>query len=908
MHVATVTVQTNKFQHDQEMSHHFLELVAIEIFSEFHRLSKAYGISDEVEIVRSWHKGCVVCEFSIFLRSVNGAAESSRTSDELELIKSRKQALYERVFSLTDSIGSFTKRVDGTSVKVIRSVISEKEPIKSRKKYSYIFEAEPDSAVQPLGQAELPGKGDSGLSDLCQKEVDNVRIWAGYEMINKLKVSLKNCYGIQSLDHEFDFGIGSNPAKPKAKAYAVYAPNGLMKSSFAKTFDVLSKGESPKEERYNRPSSCVIESDGVTIPGEAIYVLKAEIDISADSPAITDILVNPENKAKYDELLVSLDKLKNKLTNALQKASKIKKDDIERIILKDWDETDFPTCLGKIKTMVSEDDLSPYEYATIFDPKAIEILKSEEFVTNATEFNERYQELFNQAGTIYQKGVFNPTKAETSFSTLKKQGFFAGGHRIHLRGEAASIDKAELDKKLQEIHASIDGDDALKKLRASLAKNAQTQALTDLIERLSPSEVEFFLEKMKPENHAQFRRELWVYYVQNSTDATGYLDSYAASKDEIESIEAAAAQAAPRWVETVRLFNDRFVDMPFTLSVANQTQAALGKENARLKFTCKDGDDTVEWSRAEIRTLSQGEKRALYLLNFIFEVEARKLANQETLFIIDDVADSFDYKNKHAIVQYLEDLSKTEFFCQIILTHNFDFFRTLCVAFVPYDRCLMANRGSDSIGLAKAEGIKNYFIGKWKSNVAENDCILCATIPFTRNLIEYIKGEQDPDYLKLTSLLHWKSNTDQITVGDYLDIYNRLFGTAHATSNTQSVKDLLFTKAEEICTRNIHEGLNLEDKVLLSMAIRLQAEIFVTKELRTLKNDASYWCQANSQFGFLMKEYASLAPLAPEMRTLEKVSITVSSNIHLNSFMYEPILDLTVDHLVNLYQEVRDLV
>ena len=515
----------------------------------------------------------------------------------------------------------------------------------------------------------------------------------------QLRISLVNCYGIQSLDHEFDFGIGSNPAKPKAKAYAVYAPNGLMKSSFAKTFEALSKGEAPKEERYNRSSTCVVESDGVAIPREVIYVLKAEIDISADSPAITDILVNPENKTRYDELLVGLDKQKSALINSLQKASKVKKLDIERTMLGDWGETDFPICLGKIMAATIEDDLSPYAYATIFDPKAVEVLNSKEFIAKASEFNDRYHELFIQAGTIYQKGVFNPAKAETSFSTLDKQGFFASGHRVHLRGEATSIDKAELDQKLQEIHASIDGDDALRKLRTSLAKNAQTQALTELIERLSPNEVEFFLEKLKPENRVQFRKELWTYYVQNSADATAYLDLYAASKDEIKSIEAAAAQAAPRWVETVRLFNDRFVGMPFTLSVANQTQAALGKENARLKFTCKDGADTVEWSRAEIRTLSQGEKRALYLLNFIFEVEARKLANQGTLFIIDDVADSFDYKNKHAIVQYLEDLSKTGSFYQIILTHNFDFFRTLCFAFVPYERCLDVTPGLSSAAI-----------------------------------------------------------------------------------------------------------------------------------------------------------------------------------------------------------------
>ena len=153
----------------------------------------------------------------------------------------------------------------------------------------------------------------------------------------------------------------------------------------------------------------------------------------------------------------------------------------------------------------------------------------------------------------------------------------------------------------------------------------------------------------------------------------------------------------PRWTKAVQLFNDRFENMPFTLSVANQTQAALGKEKARLKFTFTDSTDTVEWSRSEIRTLSQGEKRALYLLNFIFEVEARKLINQETLFIIDDVADSFDYKNKHAIVQYLKDLSNTPNFHQIILTHNFDFFRTLVNSFVSYDRCFMTKRSSNAI-------------------------------------------------------------------------------------------------------------------------------------------------------------------------------------------------------------------
>jgi hypothetical protein len=719
--------------------------------------------------------------------------------------------------------------------------------------------------------------------------------------MNELKVTLKNCYGIQNLDHPFDFTI------PRiAKAYAVYAPNGLMKTSFTRTFDALSQGDQPKEERYGRPSTCIVKSDGNVISKEMIYVLRSEIDISSDSPAITDILVDPRNKARYDELLVDLDKLKNKLIGSLQKTSQVAKKDIEREILSDWNEVDFATCITKIKNSSIDDDLSPYEYKTIFDPKSIEVLKSQEFITKASEFNERYQELFNQAGTIYQKGVFNPTRAELSFDTLDKQGFFKSGHRVHMRGEHESIDKATLDQKLQEIHSNIDGDETLKKLRNSLAKNAQTQALTDLIENLSSTQVEFLLEKLKPDSQAQFRRELWLYYIQNNVDAEVYVTSYAKCKDEIEAIEAAAAEAAPRWTVAVELFNDRFVDMPFTLSVANQVNAALGKEKAQLKFTFKDGADKVEWSRAQIKTLSQGEKRALYLLNFIFEVEARKLSGQETIFVIDDAADSFDYKNKHAIVQYLEDLCSVANFHQIILTHNFDFFRTLANNFVHRDRCLMANRNNSSITLTKAAGIKNYFIGVWKDNVASNDFILCATIPFTRNLIEYTKGE-NADYLKLTSLLHWKSDTEQITVGMYLDIYNQLFGTAHPTANAQPLKDLLFSKAGEVCARTTHDGLNLEDKVLLSIAIRLQAEIFLINELRRLTGDTTYWCESENQFGHLVKDYLAYTPPAPSVRILEKVSITVSSNIHLNSFMYEPILDLTIDHLISLYTEVSGL-
>ena len=44
-------------------------------------------------------------------------------------------------------------------------------------------------------------------------------------MTDKLKINLENCYGIGKLDVELTF---------KHKGYAIYAPNGVMKTSFAK--------------------------------------------------------------------------------------------------------------------------------------------------------------------------------------------------------------------------------------------------------------------------------------------------------------------------------------------------------------------------------------------------------------------------------------------------------------------------------------------------------------------------------------------------------------------------------------------------------------------------------------------------------------------------------------------------
>lgn len=716
--------------------------------------------------------------------------------------------------------------------------------------------------------------------------------------MEKLAINLVNCYGINKLNETFDFSGMAN------KAYAIYAPNGLMKTSFTRTFLALSKEEEPKEERFGRPSTFDVDFGGVPLEPQNIYVLQSEIDTSSDDTSVTNLLINQDSKSKYDALVKGLEKAKSAVLNKLQKASGKKKLEVEGTIINDFQCSGFIEALLESKRSEAKVNSENIIYAQIFDPKALEVLDSPEFVLKAREFHERYDEVFENSGGLYLKGVFNPTKAASSCASLEKNAFFKAGHKIKISGDAEEIGLAEFKEKINGINKQIDSDKQLSKLKSKLSKNAQTLALQSLLESTSASDVESLLTNLNPGKREWFKKELWRAYIQNCPEVENFLTIWEDNRAEIKILEDQAATEAPQWLEAINLFNSRFIDMPFKLGLFNQAEVVLGKSKAQLKFIFEDGEDIRECKRAEITSLSQGEKRALYLLNFIFDVEVLKKSDSKTFFIIDDVADSFDYKNKHAILQYLHDLTAHENFYQIILTHNFDFYRSLA-QFVNRKGCLMATQANDQITLEKAEGVNNIFVKLWQKKLTTSQSILYSCVPFTRNIIEYTRGEAHEDYEKLTELLHWKEGTSEITEGQFYGIYNAVFGTDHDTNSNVKMIDILFVTADQVSKQDSFVGLNLQDKVLLSIAIRIKAERYITNRLREIEG-ASYW-STRKAYGRLLGEFEQHFASDAALFLLKQVSVTVCSNIHLNSFMYEPILDLSIEHLTHLYDGISAL-
>ncbi len=254
--------------------------------------------------------------------------------------------------------------------------------------------------------------------------------------------------------------------------------------------------------------------------------------------------------------------------------------------------------------------------------------------------------------------------------------------------------------------------------------------------------------------------------------------------------------------------------------------------------------------------------------------------------------------------EYLKEIAEDENFRQVILTHNFDFFRTVQSRFVDYKSCFMVARKEGGIEINKAVGIKNIFVNDWKVHFGSEPRKRIASIPFMRNLVEFTKGADDPDYAKLTSLLHVKDGTAAISDSDLFGIYQGIFGASPANADPSggTVLDLVYQEADG-CLQD-GDAANFENKIVLSIATRLRAEQYMLGRI----NDSDLPGQIDgNQTTKLLERFSKDFPGDPTIQIMDQVVLMTPENIHLNSFMYEPILDMSDEHLRKIYGKVKML-
>ena len=122
---------------------------------------------------------------------------------------------------------------------------------------------------------------------------------------------------------------------------------------------------------------------------------------------------------------------------------------------------------------------------------------------------------------------------------------------------------------------------------------------------------------------------------------------------------------------------------------------------------------------------------------------------------------------------------------------------------------------------------------------------------------------------------------------------------------TELIYDIIMEEANKIVDV---EKLEIENKLILSMAIRLRAEKYMKEKiLSDVPNGTSIINDIYSkknQSAWMIKAYRKYINDGV-MNTLELVAMITPENIHLNSFMFEPILDMSLKHLYDLYQMVK---
>jgi hypothetical protein len=720
--------------------------------------------------------------------------------------------------------------------------------------------------------------------------------------MRKLGIELKNCHGIHELSTSFKFKNGN--------AVAVYAPNGTMKTSFARTLADLAHGVETKDRMFPERETLrsVTNQDGDELDaGDVVVVLSYDEDLGP-TEATSTLLVNPELRKEYAALQLTVLEARDELVSALKEQSGTRQD-VVAVVSRVFTQQDdnFFTALVRLSYEIEAQDSTPFghvPYDLLFNSKVQPILRDPALQSALADYVTRLNELLDQSA-FFNRDSFNFYNAANVTKSLGDNGFFSARHSILLHGEDDDsqevTSQADLDELIAAEKQRITDDDALRKkleaLEKALNKNVDTRAFFDYIAK----NVELLPELT---NVDLFEQNLWKSYIKTHEGLYAHVvECFKDAEKRKKEIEQQAAAESTQWERVIDIFNDRFF-VPCRLIATNRDRVVLGQEKLlKLGFEFEEGIETTSVERGDLlEILSTGEKKALYILNVLFEVEARKSSSRETLFVIDDIADSFDYKNKYAIIQYLKEMSEQSNFRLILLTHNFDFFRTLeSRAVVGYDCCFMAQKGESKIVLSQAVGIKNPFINDFKLRFFDDGMKRVACIPFIRNILEYTKGEDDPDYVKLTSLLHWKSDTSTVTQQDLDAIFKRAFGGEESwPAPTDPVVDLVVAQAN--LALKADEGVNFENKIVMSIAIRLLSESHMVTELA----DAAFTdnIQAN-QTQALFKAYKNRAQGNEETRdVLDAVVLMTPENIHVNSFMYEPIIDMSDSHLRKLYTDV----
>lgn len=350
--------------------------------------------------------------------------------------------------------------------------------------------------------------------------------------MHTLNCKLKNCYGIESFDHEFDFS--------NTNVFMIYAKNGLMKTSFAKTFKKiqLGKAETVCDEIFGAQGEIKVTIDGEDIEKNQIFVIN-NFENCYESSSVSSLLVNESIKKSISTLL----DLNNDFLKALEQYSGLKvlkvqqgkkTDELKTALTKDmgFNNDSIIFNLDRISTAKNNRYLPNVKYSTIFNESAIKKITNKNFQNKIADFC-KATDLIYKEYKFLEKGAFTLPKLKNVAKNLASCNYFVNGNKIILNNDTKLDihDNKTFESNITNIEDRIKRTPEFNKIRA-LLYDSKGSDLLDTIDN-NPG----LLDLLKDENLDNLRIELWTSYIKKAAEPFNkLLDHYRKVKRLINDI------------------------------------------------------------------------------------------------------------------------------------------------------------------------------------------------------------------------------------------------------------------------------------------------------------------------------------------------------------------------------------